>query len=223
MSSEPETDATYSPTQGPPQVRRGAHRSRRSLVGALMPSVLAVAAVTALITSLAVWQGEQPDQPRADAAAAATAQATTTPPPAVTTTAPATAQAATASETTKASASASPSVEATKTKRAPKPTKTPAVAQPDRSSVQVVVLNQTSRPGLAASVAAQLRAAGWDVPAVGNFRGTVPATTVYYPAGGEALALDVAADLRTTPRTLPRFGNLSTTRFTVVVTDSFQG
>ena len=65
--------------------------------------------------------------------------------------------------------------------------------------------------------------AGWDVPAVGNFRGTVPATTVYYPAGGETAALAVARDLRATPRTLPRFGNLSTTRFTVVVTDSYPG
>ena len=214
-----------SPDTGPPRVRRGAHRTRRSLVSALMPSVLAVAAVSALVTSLAVWQGERTDRPRTDAAAAATvsapasASATAS---AATTTAPApastssTALAAPEAGTT----SAQSAVEGTKAERTPEAERSPAV---DRSTVEVVVLNQTSRPGLAASVAAHLRTAGWDVPAVGNFRGTVPATTVYYPPGGETVALAVARDLRAAPRTMPRFGNLSTTRFTVVVTDSYQG
>src|SRR3990170_931592 len=51
-----------------PRVRHGAHRTGRSVLGALMPSALAVAAVASLITALAVWQGEEPDQPRAAAA-----------------------------------------------------------------------------------------------------------------------------------------------------------
>ena len=217
------------PDTGPPRVRRGAHRTRRSLVSALMPSVLAVAAVSALVTSLAVWQGDRADRPGTDAAAAATVSASTTAPPASaasTTAAPS----ATATTTAEASTtSAQSAVEGTKAERTPEAEKTPAGGADgergavDRSTVEVVVLNQTSRPGLAASVAAHLRTAGWDVPAVGNFRGTVPATTVYYPAGGETVALAVAGDLRADPRTLPRFGNLSTTRFTVVVTDSYQG
>ena len=209
------------PDTGPPRVRRGAHRTRRSLVSALMPSVLAVAAVSALVTSLAVWQGDRTDRPRTDAAAAATAPATSS----QTTSAPATSSPAAASASP-SSASPESAVEGTKSERTPAAEKTPAAGSAggvDRSSVEVVVLNQTSRPGLAASVAAHLRTAGWDVPAVGNFRGTVPSTTVYYPPGGETVALAVAGDLRATPRTMPRFGNLSTTRFTVVVTDSYQG
>lgn len=73
------------------------------------------------------------------------------------------------------------------------------------------------------SVADVLRGKGWTVPAVGNFRGIVPATTVYYPEGEEAAAQAAAESLPTDPRTRPRFGNLSTTRLTVVVTDSYPG
>ena len=220
---------SHGPDTGPPRVRRGAHRTRRSLVSALMPSVLAVAAVSALVTSLAVWQGDRTDQPRTDTAAAATVPASTTAAPtSAATTAPSVAApspTATTSGQAASTTSAQSAVEGTKAERTPDAEKTPAAGSGgvDRSTVEVVVLNQTSRPGLAASVAAHLRTAGWDVPAVGNFRGTVPSTTVYYPAGGETVALAVARDLRATPRTMPRFGNLSTTRFTVVVTDSYQG
>jgi len=87
-------------------------------------------------------------------------------------------------------------------------------------AVEVVVLNQTSRAGLAGEVATRLRGEGWTVPAVGNFRGVVPATTVYYPPGQEAAAQTAAEGLPTAPRIRPRFGNLSTTRLTVVVTDT---
>ena len=214
------------PDTGPPRVRRGAHRTRRSLVSALMPSVLAVAAVSALVTSLAVWQGERTDRPRTDAAAAATAPATSPQTTSSQTTSAPAASSPAAASASPTSASPESAVEGTKAERTPAAEKTPAAGSAggvDRSSVEVVVLNQTSRPGLAASVAAHLRTAGWDVPAVGNFRGTVPSTTVYYPPGGETVALAVAGDLRATPRTMPRFGNLSTTRFTVVVTDSYQG
>ena len=86
------------------------------------------------------------------------------------------------------------------------------------------MLNQTSRAGLAGVVADRLRAKGWTVAAVGNFHGTVPATTVYYPPGQEDAAAQTAAeDLPAAPRIRPRFGNLSTTRLTVVVTDSYPG
>ena len=200
-----------------PRVRRGAHRTRRSVLGALMPSVLAVAAVASLITALAVWQGEQPGQPVADAAAR-TSSSVATPsartdaakavstPPSVTTSTP---------ETTPAT-----EVEGTKAEATPSSKPSSSV---DRTAYEVVVLNQSSRAGLAATVGQDLRDQGWTVPAVGNFRGIVPSTTVYYPAGAETAALAVAGDLRSEPRIRPRFGNLSTTRLTVVVTTSYPG
>jgi hypothetical protein len=190
-----------------PARRQGAHRSGRGLVPAVMPSVLAVVAVAALITSLAVWRGEDPVQPQA--AAAATTSST-----------PASREALSQAPDT-ASPTASPSASA----MAPV-TSAPATTAPARSTprdVQVVVLNQTSRAGLASRVADALRGDGWTVAAVGNFHGTVPATTVYYPPGEELAAQTAAEDLQATPRIRPRFGNLSTGRLTVVVTDSYPG
>lgn len=190
-----------------PRVRAGAHRTGSGLLGALVPSALAVAAVTALITALAVWQGEEPDLPSAAASTTSAKAATSR------------AAATSAPPSPSASLTATPSATAKPSKTAkPAKTTTPVVRD-----LEVVVLNQTSRGGLAGAVAERLRSAGWQVPAVGNFRGVVPATTVYYPAGGKAEALAVAKDLPTEPRTRPRFGNLSMTRLTVVVTSSYPG
>ena len=125
------------PDTGPPRVRRGAHRTRRSLVSALMPSVLAVAAVSALVTSLAVWQADRTDRPRTDTAAAATGAATTTQAPPATTTAPAPSPKATTPTGTPATSSATSrsAVEGTKAERTPEAEKTPAGSPVDRSSV----------------------------------------------------------------------------------------
>lgn len=167
-----------------------------------MPSVLAVAAVASLITALAVWQGEEPDQPRA--AASTTSRS-----------APASTSSSEAEPTDAQTSEAEP----TDTE----PTDAEPTPPEPTSDLEVVVLNQTSRGGLAGTVADRLREAGWDVPAVGNFTGIVPSTTVYYPDGARADALAVAADLPTEPRVMPRFGNLSLSRLTVVVTDSYPG
>lgn len=188
-----------------PRVRRGAHRSGRNVAGALVPSLLAILAVTSLITAVNVWHGHDVDAPSA-AAATRSHPATT----------PATATATTAAATTTQPATTAPAT----------PTTSPPSSAPESSAstgrdVEVVVLNQTSRGGLAASVADRLRKRGWTVGAVGNFHGVVPATTVYYPPGREAAAQAAAESLPTTPRIRPRFGNLSTTRLTVVVTADY--
>lgn len=193
-------------TRHPHRTRRGAHRGARSAAAALIPSLLAVLAVSSLITALAVWQGEQPPQPGAAAAQRA---------------------ATGAGGLDRAAVSSAPTTTAAPTPSAtstPTPTATAAPAPGQlRGTREVVVLNQTSRAGLAAEVAAALRDRGWTVPAVGNFRGVVPATTVYYPDGAEEVASVLAADLPTEPRLRPRFGNLSTGRLTIVVTDSYPG
>jgi cytoskeletal protein RodZ len=185
-----------------PGARRGAHRSSRDIAGAFVPSLLAVLAVTAMITALYVWRGESPDT---TAPASATTKSSTAPTPSgPAATKPAATQAASTAATSGPVSSAA----------------TTAATVPI-GDVEVVVLNQTSRAGLAATAAKRLRDKGWTVAATGNFRGQVPATTVYYPPGAQAAAEAVAAALPTTPRVRPRFGNLSTTRLTVVVTDSY--
>src|SRR5512139_2303386 len=195
-----------------PRVRRGAHRTRRNLAAAVVPSLLAVASVAALVTALYVWRGQDPSVTGAAAAerataAAPTATASATPPRA--SSAPAT------------SAASSPRSTAS---RSAAPSSPPAVSSPAPvGHLEVVVLNQTRRKGLAHEVAQLLRARGWTVVKEGNFRGQVPATTVYYPLGGEAEARAAASALPTTPRVRERFGNLAKNRLTVVVTDDYPG
>jgi len=99
----------------------------------------------------------------------------------------------------------------------PKPTPTPTVTAATRPAV--VVLNQTAAVGLAATVAARLRSAGWVVPAVGNYRGAVPSTTVFYPAGRQPAAQSLAKVLGVT-RTDPLLAGMSTSRLTVVLTSN---
>jgi LytR cell envelope-related transcriptional attenuator len=179
------------------------------MVAALMPSLLAVLAVAALITSLAVWRAGEADQPQAAASTRipshADREALSQPPSSGT-----------------PSHSASPASHSST-----KPVTSSSTPAPRESAgdfdVEVVVLNQTSRAGLAGAVADRLRAKGWTVVAVGNFHGVVPATTVYYPPGQENAARVAAHDLPVAPRTMPRFSNLSTSRLTVVVTDSYPG
>jgi LytR cell envelope-related transcriptional attenuator len=190
-----------------PRVRRGAHRTSRAATATLLPSLLAILAVTSLITALYVWRGEDTKQPSAAASSGSpTPQADPTTTPAKTT-----------------GATTTPATAPVKTTTSPPVThqaKTdPAVAL--RASVAIVVLNQTVRRGLAATVATRLRAKGWTVSAVGNFRGAVPATTVYYPVGKEAAANAAAKSLPTPARVLPRFGNLSENRLTVIVTTNY--
>lgn len=69
---------------------------------------------------------------------------------------------------------------ATKKKDKPEPTPAPEPAVPE---VYVEVYNMTSVSGLAGSTAAQLQDAGWQVVGIDNWRGNIPASTVYYPSG----------------------------------------
>jgi hypothetical protein len=194
-----------------PRVRRGAHRTSRAATATLLPSLLAILAVTSLITALYVWRGEDAQPP-----SAAASNGSATPKAHHTTSPPATASATTSVTTTAATEPVKTTSSAHPTHKAKADT-----AAELRASVAIVVLNQTARGGLAATVATRLRAKGWTVSSVGNFRGAVPATTVYYPAGKEAAANAAAKSLPTPPRVLPRFGNLSETRLTVIVTTNY--
>jgi hypothetical protein len=186
-----------------PRVRRGAHRTSRAATATLLPSLLAILAVTSLITALYVWRGEDAKPPSAAAAGASRTSAS---------------PAATVS--TKASPEQTNEPVATTSSPPAKKPKTGALL---RADIAIVVLNDTVRPGLASTVATQLRSKGWAVTGVGNFRGLVSATTVYYPIGHAAAAQAAAKSLPTPPRVLPRFGNLSTTRLTVVVAANYPG
>ena len=184
-------------------------RALRVFLAGVMPSLLAVVAVAAVITALYVWQNEE---------TASTALIESTRSAASGSGHSAASDDRSASPTASAapaSSSSPPTPEpSASTSAKPSPTK----AQPRRS---VIVLNQTRRTGLARAVAERLRARGWDVVQTGNFRGGMTATTVYYPSGADDQADELATSLPVSPRTRPRFGNLSTRSLTVVVSDNY--
>jgi hypothetical protein len=80
----------------------------------------------------------------------------------------------------------------------PQPTPSPEADDGRRSGVDVVVLNASEQPGLAARVADTAREAGWTVGDVGDWIYPAVVNAVYYPEGhrGEAelLADDVGIE-----------------------------
>ena len=102
---------------------------------------------------------------------------------------------------------------------APRLQPTPTVAPPAR--VPVTVLNNSRIPKLAARGAKRFAAAGWPVAAVGNFRGRIPVTTVYYDPGLQAAASEFAAAVDGVVRVRPRFEGLPARGVVVVLTREF--
>jgi len=102
------------------------------------------------------------------------------------------------------------------------PTETPKPEKPkrpevDRSRVYVVVFNNSGITGLAGQVADQATQIGWQVVGSDNWYGTIPASTVYYPArlqrAAKLLALDLGID-----RVQPAVDPMREDRVTVILT-----
>ena len=90
-------------------------------------------------------------------------------------------------------------VDVTVERPAPKTTTVePKVVEPPaRQAVTVSVLNGTTRPGLAATTATQLKSLGYTKVTSGNTRTQTGPTTVYYRQGAKPAADQVAKDLQT--------------------------
>lgn len=125
---------------------------------------------------------------------------TSTPTPSATTASP------TPSRTT-------PSPTPSRTSPSPSPSPSPTV---NRSSIAVDVLNGTRTPGLAQRSSGSVQRTGWTVGSVGNWRGAVAASTVYYPAGRETEAKQLAKDIGVEV-TAPAVSGMRTDRLTVVL------
>ena len=85
----------------------------------------------------------------------------------------------------------------------------------------VTVLNNSRVVGLADRAAARLRAGGWPTPVVGNFRGRVAQTTVYWASGQQASAVRLARQFGV-GRVAPRFAGLPGRGLTLVVTRDYR-
>lgn len=226
MTGRGDDEHGHSPLEGLGAPRRGAHRTGSGLTAALT-SLAAVVAVVALLGGLYLKFGHDDTSGPNDALAPVVPAGTAT----------ATAPGST-SPSPKVEISPAPTVSEEPVEGSPVPTPEESAsadsgdggaALPGSSdgpgagdeaglqAIPVVVLNQSGRPGAAARAASDLRAAGWTVSSVGNFRGTVPSTTVYYPAGGEAAAQVLAELLPGADRIRPSFSGVSSTKLTVVL------
>ena len=118
---------------------------------------------------------------------------------------------------------ASTSPTPTTTTTAPVPVvkkKVPKKAPVRRTGTYVEVYNNSGISGLAGSTAARAQGAGWEVVGSDNWYGTIPASTVYFPARLRAQAALLGRDLgikRLKPSIAPMRGD----RLTVILTRDY--
>ncbi|HEY0636345.1 MAG TPA: LytR C-terminal domain-containing protein [Pseudonocardiaceae bacterium] len=103
---------------------------------------------------------------------------------------------------TPAATTPAPQPPATTATQAPPP---PPPPQPPVALPAVQVLNNSLEEGLAARAADDFRSAGWQISNVGNYRGLIPTSTIYFvPGDGDqeaaARRLGQQFDLRVEPR-----------------------
>ncbi len=89
-----------------------------------------------------------------------------------------------------------------------------------RDTVYVSVFNNSGISGLAAATAERIGSVGWQVVGSDNWYGTIPATTIYYPARLKEAALMLSKDLGV-PRVMPAVDPMSMDRLTVILTADF--
>jgi hypothetical protein len=97
------------------------------------------------------------------------------------------------------------------------PASIPATERP-----AVEIYNNTPRKGLAEDVSTRARQAGWIVTGRDNWHGKIVASTVYFPAGMQAEANQLARDLGI-GRTKDALDNMKKDRLTVILTTDYAG
>ena len=112
------------------------------------------------------------------------------------------------------SESPSPTFKPSKKSDEPDRPKPPKV---QRGKVYVEVYNNSGITGLAGGVADRATGIGWQVVGSDNWYGTIPATTVYYPAKLKAAAKQLALDLGI-ERTAPAVDPMRLDRLTIILT-----
>lgn len=97
------------------------------------------------------------------------------------------------------------------------PTPTPTAKPVIRKKVLVEIFNNSRVHGLAATVAQQASTVGWNVVGADNWYGSVPASTVYFPAKLKAAGKQLALDLGI-KRTARASDPMKMDRLTVILT-----
>jgi hypothetical protein len=221
-ASDGGSDAPETPTTPP---RRGAHRAPAKPQRVIVVGLIAVAAVVALLVAFGACGGGFDSgagvingtpgvttPPATSLLPSTTAPATTAPP---TTAAPTTAPPTTAPPTTRPRTTPPRTTAAATPTRTAAPTTAPPTSGP---KLPVDVFNGSNVPGLAREGATQVRAAGWAVAAVGNWRRTTVTTeTVFFGPGDEGSARRLARELPGAQQVGAALPGMSTSRLTYVV------
>lgn len=198
----------------------------------MLSSLVAVAAVVAIVAGLLVLFGTRGNGSKADEKPAAASTPATKP-----TTGPSTVGASiprpsekTSEKPTQPPATTEPT-QPPATSEPPQQTEPPKSTQPTQQPVTIPaeerpaieVYNNTPRKGLADSVANRARQAGWTVSgSPDNWHGKVAESTVYYPPGMLAAANQLAHDLGI-GRSKGALDNMKKDRLTVILTSDYAG
>jgi hypothetical protein len=190
-------------------VARGRARRRRArLVASVAVGAVVVFAGAAALATV-ITDSDQ-SQTQSEMTASPSSALTPTPTPATPTAA---VPSPTATALARSPATASPR---------PQPSAAEATPPPVRPTAPVLVLNNSTIPGLAARSADRVRSVGFTVPRVGNVYGQIDRTTVYYRPGNRAQADLLAGSLRGLQAVTPAPDWLpGNTALTLVVTRDF--
>lgn len=199
--------------------------------GQVLSSLVAVAAVVAIVAGLLVLFGTRGSDSKADEPTGASPKPSAKP-----TSGPSTVGASVPRPSTKpsteATTTAPPAVPSSKPpSTAPtQPTQPPETTQPtqpvtipaeERPAIEVY--NNTPTKGLADTVASRARQAGWTVSgSPDNWHGKVAESTVYYPPGMIDAANQLARDLGI-GRSKGALDNMKKDRLTVILTSDYTG
>jgi hypothetical protein len=200
----------------------------------VLSSLVAVAAVVAIVAGLLVLFGTRGHDSKADEkpAGASTPKASAKPssgpstvgasvprPSSKPTSAPTSAPSSAPTSEPPSSAPTQPT-QPTQTTQ-PKPTQPVTIPAEERPAIEVY--NNTSQKGLADSVANRARQAGWTVAgSPDNWHGKIAESTVYYPPGMLDAANQLARDLGI-GRTKGALDNMKKDRLTVILTSDYTG
>jgi outer membrane biosynthesis protein TonB len=209
---------------------------RRDERGQVLSSLVAVLAVVAIVGGLLVLFGTRGNDSVADEGKPVAQTPSTTP-----SATPAVSPTPSATPSSEPTATPTPTPEATTPVAPPTPTSTepttepkpepsteptgvpkPTVDVPPSERPAVEIYNNTARKGLAQAVGSRAEQAGWSVTGADNWHGKIVTSTVYYPAGMQAEAAQLAQDLGI-PRIKGALDNMKKDRLTVILTSEYPG
>ena len=180
-----------------------AHRKNVPAPRAFVPSSWFIVLTVMVVIGGAGWLGWLilDDDPAPVEAAAPTPAATTSP-------APPAEESPTPAEESPEPAEESP----TPAEESPEP----AEESPAERTASVSVLNNSGIVGAARAFSAKVAGAGWTLGGIGNWSGSIPANTVYYPSGLQAQA-ELLADDVGIARVRPSVSPMRTDRLTIIL------